>query len=165
IVYSDNLGRTWHLGNGGRPLENAPNWSSLSHGFVEDKQWVAVNHIKYNKYQDHVYAAWAVYNGQTTKIHLAVSGDRAQSFGKQVTVTRPAETGSVNEYVYPTVDVNGDLYLSIASNSPKGNQKVIYVARSTDDASTFGPWIAATPPIPSLTVTVPPDCSLNADFL
>src|SRR5438309_2096038 len=93
IVYSDDLGRTWHLGNGGRPLENAPNWSSLSHGFVEDKQWVAVNHIKYNKYQDHVYAAWAVYNGQTTKIHLAVSGDRAQSFGKQVTVTRPAESG------------------------------------------------------------------------
>ena len=164
IVYSDNLGRTWQLGNRGQPLENAPNWSSLSHGFVEDKQWVAVNHIKYNKYQDHVYAAWTVYKGQSAKIHLAVSGDRAQTFSKQVTVTRPAETGSLNEYVYPTVDVNGDLYLSIASNSPKGTQKVLYVARSTDDGSTFGPWIAATPPIPGFTVTVPPDCCLNGGF-
>jgi hypothetical protein len=164
IVYSDDLGRTWQLGNGGQPLEHAPNWSSLSHGFVEDKQWVAVNHFPGMKFQDHVYAAWTVYNGQTAKIHLAVSGDRAQTFSKQVTITRPAETGSLNEYVYPMVDMNGDLYLSIASNSPKGTQKVIYVARSTDDGSTFGPWIAATPPIPGFTVTVPPDCCLNGGF-
>src|SRR5207248_1752721 len=38
------------------------------------------------------------------------------------------------------------------------------VARSTDDGSTFGPWIAATPPIPGFTVTVPPDCCLNGGF-
>src|SRR5215211_3818205 len=30
ISYSDDLGRTWVKGNGGQPLERAPNWSSLS---------------------------------------------------------------------------------------------------------------------------------------
>ena len=30
-------------GNGGKPLEHAPNWSSFAFGFVEDKQWIAVN--------------------------------------------------------------------------------------------------------------------------
>src|SRR5207248_958323 len=163
IVYSDDLGRTWHLGNGGRPIEAAIN-SSLAVGFVEDKQWVAVNHIKGHIYQDHVYAAWTVYNGQTAKINISVSGDRGQTFTKRATVTRPAQTGSLNEYVYPMIDAAGNLYLSIASNSPKGTQKVIYVARSTDDGSTFGPWIAATPPIPGFTVTVPPDCCLNGGF-
>ncbi len=164
IVYSDDLGRTWQLGNGGQPLEKAPNWSSLSIGFVEDKQWVAVNHFPGTKFQDHVYAAWTVYNGETAKINVSVSRDREQTFTKRATVTRPAETGSLNEFVYPTVDAAGDLYLSIAANSPSGTDKVVYVARSTDDGDTFGPWMAASPPIPGFTVTVPPDCCLNGGF-
>src|SRR6266545_2923600 len=88
ISYSDDLGQHWVKGNGGQPLEHAPNWSSLSLGFVEDKQWVAVNHIPGNPYQDHVYAAWAVYNGGTTKIRVAVSRDRGQTFSKAVTITK-----------------------------------------------------------------------------
>ena len=141
ISYSDDLGQHWVKGNGGEPLEHAPNWSSLSFGFVEDKQWVAVNHFPGNRYQDHVYAAWAVYNGSTTKINLAVSKDRGQTFTKRATVTRPNQTGPTNEYVYPSVDPNGDVYLAIASNSPAtAGTKTIYVARSTDDGATFGPW-------------------------
>ncbi len=142
ISYSDDLGRNWVKGNGGEPLENAPNWSSLSLGFVEDKQWVAVNHFPGSKFQDHVYAAWAVYNGGTTKINLAVSTDRGQTFSKRATVTRPNETGATNEYVYPAVNPSGDLYLAIASSSPsRPTAKTIYVARSTDDGQTFGPWV------------------------
>jgi len=141
LSYSDDLGRTWVKGNGGEPLEHAPNWSSVSAGFVEDKQWVAVNHFPGTKYQDHVYAAWAVYNGSTTKINLAVSGDRGHTFGKRATVTRPSETGATNEYVYPSVDANGDVYLAIAASSPsRPLAKTIYVARSVDDGVTWGPW-------------------------
>jgi hypothetical protein len=141
ISYSDDLGQTWVKGNGGQPLEHAPNWSSKSLGFVEDKQWVAVNHFAGSRYQDHVYAAWAVYNGQTTKINVAVSGDRGQTFTKRATVTEPSQTGGTNEYVYPAVDPNGDVYLAIASNSPsRSGTKTIYVSRSTDDGVTFGPW-------------------------
>ena len=159
IVYSDDLGRTWVKGNGGEPLEHAPNWSSVSFGFVEDKQWVAVNHFPGSKFVDHVYAAWTVYNGQTAKINVAVSGDRGQTFGKRVTITAPSQTGQLNEFAYPSVDASGDVYVAIASNSPSGTDKVLYVTRSTDDGATWGPWMAASPAIPSFPFVV-----LNGGF-
>jgi hypothetical protein len=146
ISYSDDLGHTWVKGNGGEPLEHAPNWSSLSLGFVEDKQWVAVNHIPGNRFQDHVYAAWAIYNGQNTKIRVAVSRDRGQTFSDAKTITAPSQTGPVNEFVYPAVDAAGDVYLSIASDRATGNdQKTIYVTRSTDDGRTWSKFMPVTP--------------------
>ncbi len=141
ISYSDDMGRHWVKGNGGESLEHEPNWSSLSLGFVEDKQWVAVNHIPGNRYQDHVYAAWAVYDGKTTKIRLAVSRDRGQSFSKAVTITAPNQTGPTNEYVIPSVDAAGDVYVSIAADSPSPDPKTIYVARSTDDGVTWSSFV------------------------
>ena len=141
ISYSDDMGRTWVKGNGGEPLEHAPNWSSLSLGFVEDKQWVAVNHNPTGPFQDHVYATWAVYNGSTTKIRVAVSRDRGQSFSKAATVTAPNQTGATNEFVYPAVDAAGNVYLSIASNSPSESGKTIYVARSEDDGRTWSQFM------------------------
>jgi hypothetical protein len=141
ISYSDDLGRHWVKGNGGKPLEHAPNWSSLSFGFVEDKQWVAVNHIPGSRYQDHVYAAWAVYNGSTTKIRVAVSRDRGQTFSKAVTITKPNQTGPTNEYVYPAVDAAGNVYVSVASDHPSPDQKTIYVAHSSDDGVTWSDFV------------------------
>src|SRR6476620_5534612 len=75
MSYSDDLGRHWVKGNGGVPLEPANNASARQAGHVEDKQWVAVNHIVGNAFQDHVYAAWAVFNGSSIKVRLAVSRD------------------------------------------------------------------------------------------
>src|SRR3989475_7619321 len=79
ISFSDDMGRTWGKGNGGRPLEPSNNASAKQAGHVEDKQWVAVNHIVGNAFQDHVYAAWAVFNGssngQGVKVKMAVSRD------------------------------------------------------------------------------------------
>jgi hypothetical protein len=142
ISYSDDMGRNWVKGNGGEPLEHAPNWSSLSLGFVEDKQWVAVNHILGNRFQDHVYAAWAIYNGQNTKIRVAVSRNRGQSFAPAKTISLPNETGPVTEFVYPAVDADGNVYVSVASDKPTGNdQKTIYVARSSDDGVTWSPFM------------------------
>lgn len=141
ISYSDDLGRHWIKGNGGQPLEHAPNWSSLSLGFVEDKQWVAVNAIPGNRYQDHVYAAWAVYDGKTTKIRMAVSRDRGLSFAKAVTISTPNQTGPVNEYVSPSVDAAGNVYIAIASDSPSPDPKTVYVARSSDDGVTWSSFV------------------------
>jgi len=89
MSYSDDLGRTWVKGNGGVPLEPPNNASALQLGHVEDKQWVAVNHIVGNKFQDHVYAAWAVFNGNGggIKVRMAVSRDRGQTFAKPVTIS------------------------------------------------------------------------------
>src|SRR6266542_5900039 len=74
LSYSDDLGLHWIKGNGGKDLEPNNNQTSLSFGHVEDKQWVAVNHIPGNRYQDHVYAMWTTFNGAAGngKIRLAV---------------------------------------------------------------------------------------------
>ncbi len=89
--YSDDLGLHWIKGNGGRDLEPNNNQTSLSLGHVEDKQWIAVNHIPGNRFQDHVYAMWTTFNGSAGngKIRLAVSRDRGQTFSKAVTITSP----------------------------------------------------------------------------
>jgi len=142
ISYSDDMGRHWVKGNGGEPLEQFSNSTAKTLGRVEDKQWVAVNHFPGNRFQDHVYAAWAVYNGSNTKIRVAVSRDRGQTFSKAVTMSAPSGTGPVTEFVYPAVDAAGDVYVAVASDKPTGNdQKTIYVARSTDDGVTWSQFM------------------------
>jgi hypothetical protein len=142
ISYSDDMGRHWVKGNGGEALEQFSNSTAKTLGRVEDKQWVAVNHFPGNRFQDHVYAAWAVYNGSNTKIRVAVSRDRGQTFSKAVTMSAPSGTGPVTEFVYPAVDAAGDVYVAVASDKPTGNdQKTIYVARSTDDGVTWSQFM------------------------
>jgi hypothetical protein len=142
LSYSDDLGRNWVQGNGGQPLEQFSNSTTKTLGRVEDKQWVAVNHIPGNRFQDHVYAAWAVYDGQNTKIRFAASRDRGQSFSKAITLSAPSETGAVVEYVYPAVDAAGNVYVAVAADKATGNdQKTIYVARSTDDGVTWSQFM------------------------
>ncbi len=156
ISYSDDLGRTWVKGNGGQPLEPPNNASAKQAGHVEDKQWVAVNHIPGNQFQDHVYAAWAVFNGSSAgggiKVRMAVLRDRkAGIFDKPVTITPPSEVGAGATFVYPEIDAAGDVYVAVVSFPPPNKKSsTIYVARSTDDARTFGPFV------PITTVTIPP---------
>ena len=151
VSYSDDLGRTWLKGNGGVPLEPPNNASAKQAGHVEDKQWVAVNHIAGNPFQDHVYAPWAVFNGSGTKVRLAVSRDRGQSFAKAVTISPPSQVGPAATYVIPSIDAAGTLYVSVVSFPPNGRTSTIYVARSTDDGRTFSAFVPITP------VGMPPD--------
>src|SRR6266545_7414621 len=134
MVYSDDLGRSWTVGNGGAYLDFLPNSTSLSLGDVVDKQWVAVNHIVGSKYQDHVYAMWSTFNGFTTKLRVAVSRDRGLSFSKAATLSAPQVAGPSTTYVYPMVDAAGTVYVAFAAfpaccSTPAS----IYVTRSTDD--------------------------------
>jgi hypothetical protein len=142
VVYSDDLGRSWTVGNGGKYLDFLPNSSSLSFGDVVDKQWVAVNHIFGHVNQDHVYAMWSTFNGNTTKIRVAVSRDRGKTFSNAATLTAPAATGPSNTYIYPSIDASGTVYVAFSSfpaccSSPGA----IYVARSTDDGVSWGPFV------------------------
>jgi hypothetical protein len=152
MSYSDDLGRHWVKGNGGRALEPPNNASAKQLGHVEDKQWVAVNHIVGNRFQDHVYAAWAVFNGNGggIKVRMAVSRDRGQTFDKAVTITPPSEVSAGATYVYPEIDAAGNVYVAVVSFPPNGGANTIYVARSSDDARTFGPFV------PITTATIPP---------
>jgi hypothetical protein len=144
LSYSDDLGRTWVKGNGGRDLEQSPNASSLQFGHVEDKQWVAVNAIAGSPFQDHVYAAWAVFNGQTTKVRMAVSRDRGQSFDTAFTLSAPAQVGPAVTYVIPSVDAAGTVFVSVVSFPPNGGASTVYVTRSSDDARTWSDFVAVT---------------------
>src|SRR5713101_5035900 len=92
MSFSDDLGRTWVKGNGGQALEPPNNASAKQLGHIEDKQWVAVNHIPLNVNQDHVYAAWAVFNGSSAGggVKVAVSRDRGLTFDKAVTISAPS---------------------------------------------------------------------------
>jgi hypothetical protein len=150
LSYSDDMGRHWVKGNHGVPLEPPNNASALQLGHVEDKQWVAVNHIAGNSFQDHVYAAWAVFNGQAIKVRIAVSRDRGVTFNKAVTISPPSQVGPGVTYVYPEIDAAGVLYVSVVSFPPNGGSNTIYVARSTDDGRMFSAFVPVT------TATVPP---------
>jgi hypothetical protein len=148
ISYSDDLGRHWVKGNGGKPLEPPNNASAKQAGHVEDKQWIAVNHIDGNEFQDHVYAAWAVFNGaspgQGIKVRIAVSRDRGQTFDKAITIAPPSQVGAGVTYVYPSIDAAGTVYVAVVSFPPNGSASTIYVARSTDDARTFSAFVPIT---------------------
>jgi hypothetical protein len=162
ISYSDDMGQHWVKGNGGRALEQSPNASAKQAGHVEDKQWVAVDNVPNTPFQDHVYAMWSVFNSSTTKIRIAVSRNRGQTFSKAATVTAPSQTGPSNTFIYPSVDAAGDLYIAFVGFPLNKNRTpgAVYVARSTDDGRTFSPFVAATPPIGM----IPSCCLPNTTF-
>jgi hypothetical protein len=139
VVYSDNLGRTWTVGNHGKYLSLLPNSSSLSLGDVVDKQWIAVNHIVGNPYQDHVYAMWAVFNGvNTVEVFFSKSVDRGVTFSPATRITPPSQVGPAVTYVYPSIDAAGNLFASVAAFRAAGSSDAeLWVARSTDDGNTF----------------------------
>jgi len=143
LSYSDDMGKHWTTGNGGQALRNGSNSSAKQLGDVADKQWVAVNNIQGSPDQDHVYAMWSVFEDNNTKIFIATSRDRGQTFSKAVTVTAPSQTGPSNTYIYPSVDAAGDLYIAFVSFPKKGSQATVYVGRSTDDGRTFSKFVPA----------------------
>src|SRR5207245_11143176 len=128
------LGRRGGRRKVAQPLEPAHNASAKQAGHVEDKQWVAVNHIPGSPYQDHVYAAWAVFNGSSSgqgiKVRIAVSRDRGTTFDKAVTISPPSEVGPAVTYVLPEIDAAGFLYVAFVSFPQNGSGSTIYVARS-----------------------------------
>src|SRR2546428_1757959 len=148
VSFSDDLGRHWVKANGGVALEPPNNASAKQAGHVEDKQWIAVNHIPGHPFQDHVYAAWAVFNGssngQGIKVRLAVSRDRGQTFDKAVTISPPSQVGPAATFVYPSIDAAGTLYVAFVSFPPNGSASTIYVAGSADDGTTFTPFVPVT---------------------
>jgi hypothetical protein len=143
--YSDDLGQTWHRSQGWDKfgyIEFLNNQTSLSLGGFEDKQWVAANSVVTSPYRDHVYAMWAIFNGQGIKLREAVSRDRGLTYSRPVTITSPSDTGPSNFSVYPSIDAAGNLYVAFAAYRVKtgGFDANIYVTRSTDDGQTFTPW-------------------------
>jgi hypothetical protein len=160
VSYSDNLGRDWTKGNGGKALDSTNNQTSLSFGHVEDKQWIAVNHIPHSKYHDNVYAMWTTFNGANGngKIMVAVSRDRGRTFSKAVQLTTPSATSPGNTYVYPSVASDGTIYVAFVGGYDLNKNKVghVYVTKSVDDGKTWGPFVIAASPIENPLGYLPP---------
>ena len=161
VSYSDDMGEHWVKGNGGQDLEQSPNASARQAGDVEDKQWIAVNDIIGSPNQDHVYAMWSVFESSTTKIRIAVSRDRGQTFSKAVTITAPSQTGVSNTFIYPSIDAAGTVYVAFASfpHPAKSATATLYVSKSTDDGQSFSPFVAA-----ATAGTLPACCLPNTNF-
>jgi hypothetical protein len=151
VSYTDDLGRHWVKGNGGQDLEASPNQNSVTFGHVEDKQWIAVNHIVGNVNADHVYAMWTIFNGSgPSKIMVAVSRDRGQTFSKAVQLTSPAATTPANTYIYPSVGSDGTVYAAFVSGYDTTNKNrvgSVYVTWSKDDGVTWAPFVKAATPV------------------
>src|SRR3954469_6403578 len=163
VSSSDALGRHWTIANGGQPLEQSPNNTAKTLGHVEDKQWIAVNHIRGNAYADHVYAMWTVFNGTgPSKVMVAVSRDRGATFSKAVQLTSPSYTTPANTYVYPSIDATGDVYAAFVGGYDTNNKNrvgSVYVTRSTDDGVTWGPFVKGASPVENPNVAF-----ANTDF-
>ena len=138
VVYSDDLGRTWTVGNKGNYLSLLPNSTSLSLGDVVDKQWIAVNHVG-GPYRDHVYVMWAVFNGvNTVEVFFSKSIDHGLTFSPAKRITPPSQVGPAVTYVYPSIDHDGNLFASVASFKASGSSDAeLWVTRSIDDGNTF----------------------------
>ena len=151
VSYSDDLGRNWIKGNGGVALDNTNNQNSVTFGHVEDKQWIAVNHIAGNINQDHVYAMWTTFNGANGngKIMVSVSRDRGATFSKAVQLSTPSETTPGNTYVYPSIGPEGTVYVAFIGGFDLNKNKVghVYVTKSMDDGKTWAPFVIAASPI------------------
>jgi hypothetical protein len=144
VSFSDDMGRHWVKGNGGRDLEQSPDSSARQAGHVEDKQWIAVNDIHGSPGQDHVYSTWDVINGPTTKIRVAVSRDHGRSFAKAITLSAPSQSGPANSSSYPSIDAAGNVYLGYESDPVNGKgPSGVFVTRSTDDGVQWGPFVRA----------------------
>jgi hypothetical protein len=151
VSYSDDMGAHWVKGNGGVALDSTNNQTSLTLGHVEDKEWIAVNHIVGNVNQDHVYAMWTTFNGANGngKIMVAVSRDRGQTFSKAVQLSTPSATTPGNTFVYPSIGSDGTVYVAFIGGFDLNKNKVghVYVAKSVDDGRTWGPFVVAASPI------------------
>ena len=143
VSYSDDLGAHWVTGNGGQALETVPNASSFQFGYVEDKQWIAVNHIAGNPFRNHVYATWDFIDGTTVKLRLAVSRDRGQTFSKAITIASASVDQLRNQFSQTGIDSNGDLYVAYANIGNMTAQTDFFVMKSSDDGNTFSTPVLA----------------------
>ena len=67
-----------------------------------------------------------------------------------MTISPPSQVGAAATFVYPEIDAAGNVYVAVVSFPPNGSSSTIYVARSSDDARTFGAFV------PITTVNIPP---------
>jgi hypothetical protein len=136
-VHSDDGGRTWVRGNGGRPVQAGPELSTASDRYL-DKPWVAVDADRSSPTRDHVHGAWVEFDGDAARIRTSVSRDRGGRWSAPITVPTPVALGPANPWPQVAVGRGGVAYLSFVSYG-KGTRATVWVTRSTDDGRSWEP--------------------------
>jgi hypothetical protein len=138
-VYSDDAGRTWKPGNGGRPVDAGPELSVDSTTFL-DKPWITANQNASDPRRGHLYGAWVLFKGDGAEIHTAVSRNHGRSWTKAEAVPTPQTLGPSNPWPMVAVGADGVVHLSYVSYgkpSAGGVPATLWSARSTDDGRTW----------------------------
>ncbi len=142
VSHTDDFGRHWQTGNGGRPLETGP--VNSPRGTYLDKPWAAVNTVRGSRDEGHVYAVWAVRRNASSAVHVAVSRDRGATFSRPRTLPTPQHLGATNPWPYVVVDARGDVYVAYTTYRSDGTAR-FWTARSADDGRTWGGFRPAGP--------------------
>lgn len=128
VSKSTDAGRTW-----GAPKVLTTE-KSAALGNSLDKQWITA-------YGDHVFAAWAVFNGSSVTPYYSTSSDGGVTWSKPVALASPSIDQAQNTYVYPRFSSKGTLYVAFTNTPVKQQQKYgiekVYVLKSTDFGATF----------------------------
>jgi len=140
-VYSDDHGRTWQPGNGGRPVDAGPELSTDSATYL-DKPWITTNQDPGDPRAGHVYGAWVLFTAQGAEIHTAVSRDHGRSWSRAAVVPTPQKLGPANPWPMVAVGADGVVHLSYVSyGTPSADGSsvptTLWSARSTDDGRTW----------------------------
>ncbi len=140
-VYSDDAGRTWRRGNGGRPVEAGPEPSVDSATYL-DKPWIAVNQNRRDPRLGHLYGAWVLFTEDGAEIHTSVSRDHGRSWSGAATVPTPQQLGPSNPWPMIAVGADGVVHLSYVSyGTPSADgtsvPATLWSARSTDDGRSW----------------------------
>ena len=157
-VYSDDGGRTWRRGNGGRPVEAGPELSVDSSTFL-DKPWITANQNPSDPRVGHLYGAWVLFTSHGAQIHTAVSRDHGRSWSAAKPVDTPQPLGPSNPWPMVAVGADGVVHLSYVSygTPSKDGTRVpatLWSARSTDDGRSWGGFsrVASTTAVGSSTL-------------
>jgi hypothetical protein len=140
-VYSDDGGRTWRRGNGGRPVEAGPELSVDSATYL-DKPWITANQNRSDPRVGHLYGAWVLFTADGAEIHTAVSRNHGRSWTSAAVVPTPQQLGPSNPWPMIAVGADGVVHLSYVSygkRSADGSSipATLWSARSTDDGRTW----------------------------
>ncbi|HEX8919059.1 MAG TPA: sialidase family protein [Chloroflexota bacterium] len=149
VSKSTDGGRTWRT-----PTILATEQSAAL-GDSFDKQWITAH-------GNNVFAAWAVFNGNSVTAYDSYSTDAGTTWSKPTKMTSPSIDQPQNTYVYPRFAPDGTLYVAFTNSPNKQQQKFgyekVYILKSTDGGATF------TNQGPAATFNSPPAMYQNTTF-
>jgi hypothetical protein len=123
-----------------------------------DRDWIAVDGTG-SPFSGNVYVTWTYYTGcsagqcATKYIALSRSTDHGVTWSAPIQINSTAQT--IVDWSMVTVGNDGTVYVAYELYFTTGDQRVHYVATSTDGGVTFGTPIAMTPMFPQVSFLCP----------